>query len=108
MTRRLGRGLSEIIDAVPQNEPGFVMLPTEQIKTGRFQPRTIINEKALEELKASIQKSGVIVPVIVRPTASGTYELVAGERRLRATQLLGIQEVPSIIKTLSDQEALEL
>jgi ParB family chromosome partitioning protein len=65
-------------------------------------------EAALEELKASIRKSGVIEPVLVRPVAHGTYELVAGERRLRASQALGITEIPAIIKRLSDKEAVEL
>ena len=109
MAKRLGRGLAELIGspAQPQGEANFVMLPTEQIRAGRFQPRTTIRESALEELKASIKRSGVIEPIIVRPVAHGTYELVAGERRLRATRLLGIQEIPAVIKSLSDKEALE-
>ena len=107
MKKRLGRGLAEIIDTTPQSSGSFVLLRTDQIRPGRLQPRTTINESALEELKASIKRSGVIEPIIVRPIAHGTYELVAGERRLRAAQALGIQEVPSIIKSLSDKEALE-
>ena len=108
MTKRLGKGLAELIDTFPQAGSNFVMLRTNQIKAGRFQPRSGINEAGLEELKASIKRSGVIEPVIVRPLAhGGTYELVAGERRLRASQALGIQEVPAIIKTLSDKEAVE-
>ena len=83
------------------------MLSTDQIRIGRFQPRTTINEASLEELKASIKRQGVIEPVIVRPIAHGTYELVAGERRWRAAQALGIREIPALIKTLSDKEALE-
>jgi len=107
-TKRLGRGLAELIETTPQHTTSFVMLRTDQIKPGRFQPRTTIAENTLEELKASIKRSGVIEPVIVRPLAHGTYELVAGERRLRATQALDIQEIPAIIKSLSDKEALEL
>jgi ParB family chromosome partitioning protein len=106
-TKRLGRGLADIIDSTPQQTANFVMLRAEQIRHGRFQPRTSIGEAALEELKASIKRSGVIEPIIVRPVAHGTYELVAGERRLKASQAIGIQEVPAIIKTLSDKEALE-
>ena len=106
--KRLGRGLAEIIDTTSQEPREFLQLPVEQIRAGRFQPRTTIETQALEELKASIQRSGVIEPVIVRPLAGGAYELVAGERRLRATQALGRQVIPAIIKTLSDQEALEL
>ena len=66
-----------------------------------------MNEHGLEELKASIRRSGVIEPIIVRPVAHGTYEVVAGERRLKASQAIGIKEVPAIIKTISDKEALE-
>jgi len=105
--RRLGRGLAELIEATPRDTSSFVMLRTDQIRANRFQPRGEIKQESLDELKASIKKSGVIEPIIVRPMAHGTYELVAGERRLRALQQLGIQEVPSIIKTLTDKEALE-
>ena len=106
-TKRLGRGLADIIDSTPQSGSSFITLRTEQIRTGRFQPRDTISEAGLEELKASIKRSGVIEPIVVRPVAHGMYELVAGERRLRASQALGIQEVPAIVKTLSDREALE-
>ena len=106
-TKRLGRGLADIIETAPKSSSSFVLLRTDQIRPGRFQPRSTMNEASLEELKASIKKTGVIEPVIVRPVAHGTYELVAGERRFRASQALGIQEIPAIIKTLSDKEALE-
>ncbi len=105
--KRLGRGLAELIETTPRDTSSFVMLRTDQIRANRFQPRGEIKQESLDELKASIKKSGVIEPIIVRPMAHGTYELVAGERRLRASQQLGIQEVPSIIKTLTDKEALE-
>ena len=108
-TKRLGRGLADIISgAVPQGAPNFVALRVDQIRPGRFQPRSAISEAALEELKASIKQSGMISPVIVRPVAHGTYELVAGERRFRAAQALGLPQIPAIIKPLSDKEALEL
>ncbi len=110
--KRLGRGLSDIIDSAPSGSApsgasNFVMLRMEQIRPGRFQPRAAIHDAALEELKASIQRSGVIEPVIVRPVAHGTYELVAGERRLKASQAVGLKEIPAIMKTLTDREALE-
>lgn len=107
MTKRLGRGLADIIGSTAQSSSNFVMLRTEQIRTSRFQPRTSMSDEGLEELKASIKRTGVIEPIVVRPIAHGTYELVAGERRLKASQAIGIQEVPAIVKTLSDQEALE-
>ena len=108
--KRLGRGLADIISTPPQDEGGtssFVMLRTEQIRPSRFQPRLHIDQAALEELKNSIKKSGVIEPIVVRPVAHGTYELVAGDRRLKASQALGIKEVPAIVRNLADKEALE-
>lgn len=107
--KRLGKGLGELIDADAGTQPasGLVMLRTDQVRPGRFQPRQMIAEESLEELKASIKRSGIIEPILVRPLAHGTFELVAGERRFRATQALGIGELPAIIRTLSDREALE-
>jgi len=108
-TKRLGRGLADIISGtVPQGAPDLVALRVDQIRPGRFQPRTDVSEAALEELKASIRRSGMVAPVIVRPVAHGTYELVAGERRFRAAQALALPQIPAIIKPLSDKEALEL
>ena len=106
-TKRLGKGLAELIETTPQTTPNFVSLKIEQIRPGRTQPREPTSNESLEELKVSIKRQGVIEPIIVRPIAHGTYELVAGERRWRAAQLLGMQEIPSIIKSLSDKEALE-
>ena len=107
-TKRLGRGLADIIDSPQvQHTASFVQLRVDQVRPGRFQPRTSINDTDLEELKASIKRSGVVEPVIVRPGPQGTYELVAGERRFRAAQALALPTIPAIIKTLSDQEALE-
>ena len=84
------------------------MLRLDQIKPGRYQPRERITEASLEELKTSIKQHGVIEPVIVRPVAHGIYELVAGERRWRAAQAIGLQEIPAIIKPLDDQKTLEI
>lgn len=107
MNKRLGRGLEAIIETTSQSAKGLVMLRTDQIRPNRFQPRLAFNEQKLEELKASIKRQGVLQPVLVRQIAHGTYELIAGERRLRAAQAIGLQEVPAIVKTLSDQEAIE-
>lgn len=107
MEKRLGKGLAQIIETSAQPGAGLVMLRTDQIRPGRYQPRQAFHEAALEELKTSIKQRGVIQPVVVRPVAHGAYELVAGERRWRAAKALGVPEVPAIIKALSDQEALE-
>ena len=108
MTKRLGRGLAELIQSAPaQQADNFILLPIAKIHTGRFQPRTSMDDESLEELKASIRKSGVIEPIIVRQSSNGNYDLVAGERRVRASQAIGIKEVPALVKQLSDKEALE-
>jgi ParB family chromosome partitioning protein len=107
MTKRLGRGLADLIDTAAATAGSFVTLRTDQIKPNRLQPRGVVDEATLEELKASIARSGVIEPLIVRPIAHGVYELVAGERRFRAAQAAGLREVPAIVRTLSDREALE-
>lgn len=107
MERRLGKGLAAIIETAPQTGEGLVQLRVEQIHPGRHQPRQAFDEAALSELKASIKQRGVIQPVIVRPVAHETYELVAGERRWRAAQALGLTDIPAIVRPLSDQEAVE-
>jgi len=107
MTKRLGRGLESIIEAAPGKSTNFVSVRVDQIRANRFQPRAHFDDGQLDELKASIKKQGVLQPVLVRPIAHGTYELIAGERRWRAAQAVGLQEVPAIVKRLEDQEALE-
>jgi ParB family chromosome partitioning protein len=84
------------------------MLEPEKIAISRFQPRQVLEPEALEELAAAIKAQGVIEPLIVRPTKSGVYELIAGERRLRASQLAGLANVPVIIRELDDRGALEM
>ena len=107
MTRRLGKGLADLIETPTRNAASFVLLRTEQIRPGRLQPRTSISQQELDELAQSVKRQGVIQPIIVRPLAHGTYELVAGERRWRAAQLAGITEIPAAIKSLNDHETLE-
>lgn len=107
MTKRLGRSFAELIETTTQGNPNVMALPTEQIKPNRFQPRADFDAPALEELKASIKQRGVIQPVLVRPIAHGIYELIAGERRWRAAQALGLANIPAVIRALTDQEALE-
>ncbi len=107
MTRRLGKGFAEIVESAVQSTPSVLMIPTTQIKPGRYQPRQHMDEQALEELKNSIKDHGIIQPILVRPISHGVYELVAGERRWRAAQALGIQEIPAVVRSLPDQEALE-
>lgn len=107
MEKRLGRGLAEIIESSAQPGSNYIMVKTEQLRPCRYQPREEIRDASLEELKSSIKRHGIIEPLIVRPLAHGIYELVAGERRWRAAQAVGIQEVPVIVKALNDQETVE-
>ena len=106
--KRLGKGLAEIIEHSVQASPNALLIRTDQIKPGRYQPRQAFDQASLDELTASIKSRGIIQPLIVRPIAHGIYELVAGERRWRAAQALGLPEVPAVIRALSDQETLEL
>jgi len=109
--RALGKGLDALIpevkrDAVP-GRSGIVELVISEIAANPYQPRTKFSETSLEDLKESIAERGVLQPVIVRKKA-GRYELVAGERRLRAAKLAKLETIPVMIKQVSDSEALEI
>lgn len=106
----LGRGLDALFadNSVEESSSVPVKLKITEIEPNREQPRKIFDENALSELADSIAKHGVIQPLLVRPLANGTYQLVAGERRWRAARIAGITQVPVVIKELSDEEAMEL
>ena len=82
-----------------------VTLPINEIEPNRDQPRKVFNEKALGELAASIEKNGVLQPLLVRPMSDGSYRLIAGERRWRAARMAGLHEVPVTIREMTDEEA---
>ncbi len=105
----LGKGLSALIPENVKIEKDDIVtyLPIAQIKKNAFQPRKEFNEEKLSDLISSIKEKGVLQPLLVRRSADG-YELIAGERRLRAAQTLNIGKVPVIVKTATDQEALVL
>ena len=105
----LGKGLSALIPENVKLEKDDIVtyLSTTQIKKNTFQPRKEFNEEKLADLISSIKEKGVLQPLLVRKTIDG-YELIAGERRLRAAQTLNISKVPVIVKTATDQEALVL
>jgi ParB family chromosome partitioning protein len=87
--------------------PGISLLPIEEIQVNEFQPRRDFDEGALAELTASIETNGIIQPLVVRKTDNG-YQLIAGERRLRAATRAGIKQVPVVIRRSTDKESLEL
>lgn len=102
----LGRGLASLIPqrAAPQ---GVVDLPIERITSNPRQPRTQLDERELAQLAESIRAHGVIQPILVTETFDG-YQLVAGERRLRAARIAGLERIPAVIRQLADRDQLEL
>lgn len=83
-------------------------IPVDLIQRGKYQPRTDMHQEALEELAASIKTQGVMQPIVVRPISSDKYEIIAGERRWRATQMAGLDSIPAIIKPVGDEAAIAM
>ncbi len=106
--RGMGRGLSAILPRTRTDETGYRELPLELVAPNPRQPRRDFDEEALVTLADSIRARGVLQPVLVRAMAGGTYELIAGERRLRASRLAGLETVPAIVRDSEDSERLEL
>ena len=106
----LGRGLSALIPEMPspQTREGPTELDLDRLTPNRFQPRTLIDEAKLEELTRSIQRSGVIQPIVVRRLDGDTFEIVAGERRWRAAQQAGMLRVPVVVRDVPDDKLLEI
>lgn len=108
MAKGLGKGLNALF-------PGESLIKAESvehinvksIKANPFQPRKIFDEHAIEELSASIKEHGILQPIILRKVGSA-YEIVVGERRFRAAQLAGLTEVPAVVRSLTDEETMEL
>jgi len=111
----MGRGLSAILSSTASPvgglatpEPELRELPVGLIRPNPSQPRRHFDEEALIGLSESLLERGVLQPVLVRPVAGGTYELVAGERRWRAARLAGLETVPAVVRVHEDDESLEL
>ena len=125
--RGLGRGLNALLGSaaevnqltdpkpIPTTPPleetpestgdGLRHIAVELIQRGTYQPRVHFEPEALQELAESIKAQGVIQPIVVRPISAGKFELIAGERRWRASQLAGLHEIPAVVKELNDQSA---
>jgi ParB family transcriptional regulator, chromosome partitioning protein len=110
-TKRLGRGLEALLGSVSREQAqasgALREVPVANVKPNPFQPRSQIDEAELGELTASIEASGLLQPVIVRPR-NGNYELIAGERRWRAVQRLGWPKIPAVVRDVDDQTLLTL
>jgi ParB family chromosome partitioning protein len=114
--RALGKGLDSLLPRVQapaaaqvDSETGKPReIPLDQIDRNPFQTRSQVNEDQLAELAASIVANGVVQPVLVRPLAEGRFQLIAGERRWRASQLAGKATIPAILRQVSDEQAMEI
>jgi ParB family transcriptional regulator, chromosome partitioning protein len=114
--RALGKGLDSLLPRAqmpaaptPEGEGGRPReIALDQIDRNPFQTRTHVDESQLQELAASITANGVVQPVLVRPLANGRFQLIAGERRWRASQLVGKPTIPAILRQVSDEQAMEI
>ncbi|WP_339245580.1 ParB/RepB/Spo0J family partition protein [Paenibacillus sp. FSL R10-2796] len=108
MSKRLGKGLDALIPSLSINEDDKVVeIPLAQLRANPYQPRKDFNEEAIQELAESIRQHGVIQPIIVRSVLKG-YEIIAGERRFRASQYCGKPTIPAVVRNLSDQQVMEI
>jgi len=120
--KKLGRGLDKLLgsrenqsgsaavdaEVAGERDGDLKQLPVDLVQRGKYQPRTDMHEEALQELADSIRAQGVMQPIVVRPVGGGRYEIIAGERRWRATQIAGLDTIPAIIKPVSDEAAIAM
>ena len=104
----LGRGLDALLGAEEAPRDALATLSVSRIQPGRYQPRTRMDEHALAELAASIRTQGLMQPLLVRPMGGERYELIAGERRWRAAQMAGLEQVPALVRPVPDEAALAM
>ena len=124
--KKLGRGLDKLLGGVAakasaadaagsadrsaagQTDSELRHLPVDLIQRGKYQPRTDMHEEALQELANSIRVQGVMQPIVVRPIAGERFEIIAGERRWRATQIAGLDTIPAVIRLVGDESAIAM
>lgn len=108
MNKRLGKGLDALIPSLSVEEDDKVIeIPLNQLRANPYQPRKSFEEDAIRELAESIREHGVVQPIIVRSVLKG-YEIIAGERRFRASQFCGNTTIPAVVRTYSDQQVMEI
>lgn len=115
LLKGLNRGLGRGLDALLAGDMGTVgeadsllMLKVEQLRPGKYQPRSYMDEAALQTLAASIKAQGIMQPILVRHIDDEHYEIIAGERRWRASQIAGLKEVPVLVREIADEAALAM
>jgi ParB family transcriptional regulator, chromosome partitioning protein len=104
----LGKGLGALLPSLDINDDDKVVeIPLSQLRPNPYQPRKHFNDETIQELAASIKEHGVIQPIIVRSVLKG-FEIIAGERRFRASQASGLQTIPAVVKKFTDQQVMEI
>jgi len=112
--RGLGRGLDALLsagiseDKGDKSEDDLRELPVDLLQRGQYQPRVNMHEETLADLAESIKAQGVVQPIVVRPISGDRYEIIAGERRWRASQLAGLDEIPAIVRDVPDEAAVAM
>lgn len=113
--RGLGKGLDALLGSTgettvsePDQKEILKKIPVDLLQRGKYQPRRDMNDEALEELAQSILKQGVMQPIVVRPLSGNRYEIIAGERRWRASQIAGLEDIPAIVKEVEDDAAIAM
>ena len=99
---------SDVSDPPESTGDGLRFIPLEQLQRGKYQPRRDFEATALDELAASIRSDGVMQPIVVRPVGDRRWEIIAGERRWRASQLAGIDRIPALVREVSDESAIAM
>ncbi|NJR72159.1 MAG: ParB/RepB/Spo0J family partition protein, partial [Gammaproteobacteria bacterium] len=104
----LGRGLDALLggNKASANEGELRQLAVAALTPGKYQPRTRMDEAALNELAASIKQRGIVQPILVREVSTNKFEIIAGERRWRAAKIAGLNEVPVLVRDIADADAL--
>lgn len=108
MSKRLGKGLDALLPSLHVNEEDKVIeIPLKDLRPNPYQPRKTFHEDSINELAQSIKEHGVIQPIIVRSVLRG-FEIIAGERRFRASQQCGLEKIPAVVRSFSDQQVMEI
>ena len=104
----LGRGLDALLGDSSADEAAPSTLPIDSLQPGKYQPRTHMDKASLDDLAASIRAQGIMQPILVRPVGAGRHEIIAGERRWRASRIAGLTEVPVLVREIPDEAALAM